>query len=150
MLTADVLTAYHNSSLSIDAILNGSLFSKLNWKYELEYGMTSLRLGDEEPNRLHGFEHSFSLYYLPMKKLSLSLMGEYYHNELSQHRYTDHFLMDAKAILKLRSNFELTLLLHNILNTRDYTNTNYNELMSLSESQPIRGREFLLSVYYRL
>ena len=121
----------------------------VNWKYELEYGTTSLRIDNGEPNTLQGFEHSFSLYYSPVKKLSLSLIGEYYHNQRQSHQYTDHFLMDARAICRLRSNLELTLSLRNILNTREYAYTTYTELMSLSESCPIRGRECLLSVYFR-
>lgn len=149
MLSGDTMTPYCNTSFSIDAILNGTLFRKLNWKYELEYGTTSLSIANAEPNRLQGFEHSFSLYYSPIKKLSLSLMGEYYHNQQYQQQYTDHILMDAKVIFKLRSNLELTLSLRNIHNTREYAYTSYTELMSLSESQPIRGRECLLSVYYR-
>ena len=149
MLTGDVQTPYTNNSLSIDAIINGMLFRKLNWKYELEYGSTHLRIGDDRPNALQGFEHSFSLYYSPVKKLSLSLIGEYYHNEVSNHQYSDHFLMDTKAILKLRSNLELTLSLNNIFNVSRYSYTTYTELMSLSESQPIRGRELLLGLYFR-
>jgi hypothetical protein len=149
MLTGDVQTPYTNNSLSIDAIINGMLFRKLNWKYELEYGSTHLRIGDDRPNALQGFEHSFSLYYSPVKKLSLSLIGEYYHNEVSDHQYSDHFLIDTKTILKLRSNLELTLSLNNILNVSHYAYTTYTELMSLSGSQPIRGRELLLSLYFR-
>ena len=149
MQTAGTMTPYRNTSFSLDAILNGTLFRKLNWKYELEYGTTSLRIDNDEPNTLQGFEHSFSLYYSPAKKLSLSLIGEYYHNQRQSHQYTDHFLMDAKAICRLRSNLELTLSLRNILNTREYAYTAYTELMSLSESCPIRGRECLLSVYFR-
>ena len=149
MLTGDVLTAYRNNSLSLDAIINGTLFRKLYWKYELEYGNSRLRIGDEAANTLQSYEHSFSLYYSPIKKLSLSLSGEYYHNEITHQQYTDHFLMDAKAILKLRSNFELTLALNNILNQRDYSYTTYTQLMSLSYSTPIRPRELMLSIYFR-
>ena len=149
MQTNGTMTPYRNTSFSLDAILNGTLFRKLNWKYELEYGTTSLRIDNGEPNTLQGFEHSFSLYYAPVKKLSLSLIGEYYHNQRQSHQYTDHFLMDARAICRLRSNLELTLSLRNILNTREYAYTTYTELMSLSESCPIRGRECLLSVYFR-
>lgn len=149
MQTDGTMTPYRNTSFSLDAILNGTLFRKLNWKYELEYGTTTLRIDNDEPRTLQGFEHSFSLYYSPLKKLSLSLTGEYYHNEQYQHQYTDHFLMDARAICRLRSNLELTLSLRNILNTHEYAYTTYTELTSLSESCPIRGRECLLSVYFR-
>ena len=149
MLSGSTMTPYRNTSFSLDVILNGTLFRKLNWKYELEYGTTSLSIANAEPNRLQGFEHSFSLYYTPIKKLSLSLMGEYYHNEIAHNQYTNLFLMDTKAILKLRSNFEITLSLNNILNQYNYGYTTYTQLMSLSESQPIRGRECLLSVYFR-
>ena len=149
MQTDGTMTPYRNTSFSLDAILNGTLFRKLNWKYELEYGTTSLRIDNGEPNTLQGFEHSFSLYYSPVKKLSLSLIGEYYHNQRQSQQYTDYFLLDATAICRLRSNLELTLSLRNILNTREYAYTTYTELMSLSESCPIRGRECLLSVYFR-
>ena len=149
MQTADILTAYHNTSFSLDAVLGGTLFRKLIWKYELDYNATRLRIGDGESNSLQGFEHSFSLYYSPVKKLSLSLMGEYYHNQQQPHQYTDHFLMDAKAVLRLRSNLELTLSLQNLFNTKQYAYTTYTDLMSLSASQPIRSRECLLSIYYR-
>ena len=149
MQTANVLAAYQNNSFSLDVILNGTLFRKLNWKYELEYGSTRLRISDGDANTFQGFEHSFSLYYSPVKKLSLSLMGEYYHNQQYQQQYTDHIMIDAKAILKLCSNLELALSLRNLLNTREYAYTTHTELMSLSELQPIRGRECLLSVYFR-
>ena len=150
MLTGDVLTAYRNNLLSLDVIINGTLFKKLNWKYELEYGNSQLRMGDEAANSLQSFEHSFSLYYSPAKKLSLSVVGEYYHNEVVSHQYTNHFLLDAKAIWKLRSNLELTLALNNILNENSYAYTTYTQLMKYSASQPIRGRELLLSTYFRL
>lgn len=149
MLTSNILTAYRNNSFSLDAILNGTLFRKLNWKYELEYGTNSLRIGDGDASMLQGFEHSFSFYYSPAKKLSLSLNGEYYHNEIARHQYADHFLLDTKAVLKLRSNLELTLSLYNILNENKYAYTSYTEMMSLSQSRPIRDREFLLSIYFR-
>ncbi len=149
MFTGDVLTSYRNNLLSLDAIINGTLFKKLNWKYELEYGNSQLRMGDEAANSLQGFEHSFSLYYSPVKKLSLSLVGEYYHNEVAQHQYTNHFLMDAKAVWKLRSNLEFTLALNNILNEKRYAYTTYTQLTSFSSSTPIRSRELLLSIYFR-
>ncbi len=149
MQTGVVQTPYSNNSLSLDVIFDGSLFRKLNWKYELEYGSTRLRVDDGEPSSLQRFEHSFSLYYSPGKKLSLSLTGEYYHNEVSYHQYSNHFLMDTKAILKLRSNLEMTLNIHNILNIDHYAYTTYTELMYISESRPIRGRELLLSIYFR-
>lgn len=149
MLSGDVMIPYRNTSFSLDAILNGTFFRKLNWKYELEYGTTRLSIGDDNPNSLKSFEHSFSLYYSPVKKLSLSILGEYYHNEIASHQYTDHFQIDTRVILKLRSNFELTLSLNNILNQRNYSYTTYTQLMSLSESHPIRGRELLLSIYFR-
>lgn len=149
MFTGDVLTSYRNNLLSLDAIINGTLFKKLNWKYELEYGNSQLRMGDEAANSLQSFEHSFSLYYSPIKKLSLSLVGEYYHNEVVQHQYTNHFLMDAKAVWKLRSNLEFTLALNNILNEKRYAYTTYTQLTSFSSSTPIRSRELLLSIYFR-
>ena len=149
MFTGDVLTFYRNNLLSLDAIINGTLFKKLNWKYELEYGNSQLRMGDEAANSLQSFEHSFSLYYSPIKKLSLSLVGEYYHNEVVQHQYTNHFLMDAKAVWKLRSNLEFTLALNNILNEKRYAYTTYTQLTSFSSSTPIRSRELLLSIYFR-
>ena len=149
MLTGDALTAYRNNLLSLDAIINGTLFKKLNWKYELEYGNSQLRMGDEAANSLQSFEHSFSLYYSPVKKLSLSLVGEYYRNEVAQHQYTNHFLMDAKAVWKLRSNLEFTLALNNILNEKRYAYTTYTQLTSFSSSTPIRSRELLLSIYFR-
>ena len=58
-------------------------------------------------------------------------------------------MLDTKAVLKLRSNLELTLSLNNILNENKYAYTSYTEMMSLSQSRPIRGREFLLSIYIR-
>lgn len=149
MFTGDVLMSYRNNLLSLDAIINGTLFKKLNWKYELEYGNSQLRMGDEAANSLQGFEHSFSLYYSPVKKLSLSFVGEYYHNEVVQHQYTNHFLMDAKAVWKLRSNLEFTLALNNILNEKRYAYTTYTQLTSFSSSTPIRSRELLLSIYFR-
>lgn len=149
MQTSNVLTAYRNNSLSLDAIFNGTLFRKLNWKYELEYGNTRLRIGDNDASMLQGFEHSFSLYYSPVKKLSLSLNGEYYHHEISHHQYTDYFLMDTKAILKLHSNLELTFSVNNIFNESRYAYTSYTEMMVLSQSYPIRGRELLLGIYFR-
>ena len=90
------------------------------------------------------FAHSFFFAHV-----LIALIGEYYHNEVSNHQYSDHFLMDTKAILKLRSNLELTLSLNNIFNVSRYSYTTYTELMSLSESQPIRGRELLLGLYFR-
>ncbi|WP_197020320.1 carboxypeptidase regulatory-like domain-containing protein [Prevotella sp. P6B1] len=149
MFTGEVLTAYRNNLLSLDAIINGTLFKKLNWKYELEYGNSRLRMGNEAANSLQSFEHSFSLYYSPVKKLLLSFVGEYYHNEIVRHQYTDHLLLDAKAIWKLRSNFELTFTLKNMLNVDHYAYTTYTQLMKYSLSQPIRGRELLVSIYFR-
>lgn len=149
MMTDDALTAYRNNSLSLDAIVNGTLFRKLNWKYELEYSSSHLCVDDGGATTLRDFEHSFSLYYSPIRKLSFSLIGEYYHNEIATRQYSDYFLMDSKAILKFRSNLELALTLNNIFNVNHYSHTIYNEMMSISESQPIRGRELLLSIYFR-
>jgi outer membrane receptor for monomeric catechols len=66
-----------------------------------------------------------------------------------QHQYTNHFLMDAKAVWKLRSNLEFTLALNNILNEKRYAYTTYTQLTSFSSSTPIRSRELLLIIYFR-
>ena len=94
------------------------------------------------------WKHDLSLI-LPVRPLTFDLTAEFYRNDLTDGSHKDFLLADAKMSYKSR-HFDLSLLLSNLLNNNTYSYVTINDLMSSSSTSRIRGRELLLSVYYKL
>ena len=75
-------------------------------------------------------------------------MTEYYHNQIAQRKFKDVFFQNITLKLQAR-HFDLSLNMNNILNKRNYSYGINNTLSSSFCSQDIRGRELMLSVYYK-
>ena len=86
---------------------------------------------------------------IPVSPFSIDLRGEYYRNEITSGNYKDFFLADIKASYKSKR-LDLTLSLNNLLNRDTYSYVITSDLTSSTSTNHIRGRELLLTAYYKL
>ena len=86
---------------------------------------------------------------IPMNPFTIDLRGEYYRNEITSGNYKDFFLADIKARYKSKR-LDLILSLNNLLNRDTYSYVVTSDLTSSTSTNRIRGRELLLTAYYKL
>ena len=99
-------------------------------------------------SNLNSWKHEGSIRIPLCKVLSLETLTEYYHNEVAQKKFKDVFFQDFTLKFQA-SHFDLSLSLNNILNKKNYGYGINNTLSSSFSNQDIRGRELMLSFYYK-
>ncbi len=105
---------------------------------------------------LGSMENELLLNVRPYGKWEWEILGEHYRNELAADRqsarpgassnYKNVLLFDTKIVYKLNKRIELSASLNNILNSKSYNYTTYNQLNSFESQRKLRGREFLISL----
>lgn len=134
------------TSWSTGIKINGSLLRWLSLDYRFDFSSSRLAMNKAEAAWLSGMENELQLDIMPHRKWVWQIIGEYYHNELTENQFKDVFLLDTKAIFKLNKRIELSASLSNILNHRTYSYKSYNQLSSYESLRWLRGRELLISI----
>lgn len=147
MLQDDVRTDYNSQTLNARAGLDFSFWQNMHLRYDLNYYMNDMKMLLYKQT-INNWKHDASLT-LPFGSFVVDLSGEYYNNELTDGDYKDFFIADAKATYKFRK-LDLSLSLTNMFNRKDYSYVVANDLIIHSSTNGIRGREVLLSFYYKL
>ena len=147
MLQDNVRTDYNSQTLNARAGLDFSFWQNMHLRYGLNYNLNDMKMLSYK-QCINNWKHDASLT-LPFGAFVVDLSGEYYNNELTNGGYKDFFIADAKATYKFRK-LDLSLSLTNLFNRKDYSYVVANDLIVRSSTNGIRGREVLLSFYYKL
>ena len=140
---------YDTKNLNITSNLDIGLIKGVDINYKLTYGFHQMKMpAFGKTSNLNSWKHVGSLRLPLCKVLSLETLTEYYHNEIAQKEFKDMFFQDFTLIFKAK-HFDLSLAWNNVFNNKSYSYGINNKLSSSFSNQDIRGRELMLSFYYK-
>lgn len=140
---------YDTKNLRLISNLDIGLIKSVDLTYKLTYGFHQMKMpAFGKTSNLNSWKHEGSLRLPLCKVLSLETLTEYYHNEIAQKEFKDMFFQDFTLIFKAK-HFDLSLAWNNVFNNKSYSYGINNTLSSSFSNQDIRGRELMLSFYYK-
>ena len=140
---------YDTKNLRLTSDLDIGLIKGVDLTYKLTYGFHQMKMpAFGKTSNLNSWKHEGSLRIPLCKVLSLETLTEYYHNEIAQKEFKDMFFQDFTLIFKAK-HFDLSLAWNNVFNNKSYSYGINNTLSSSFSNQDIRGRELMLSFYYK-
>lgn len=152
MARNDVLIPFTNRSLTLSPYINGRLTPWMNMIYRMDYSLNQLKMSDEDTTSdTKEYKHTLELIFHPWEKLNFSVLGEHYYTEFTDDVSKHLVLMDVKAEYNLSDKWQLILSARNLLNQKEYNYTvvNAEDFTKSFTSYQIRGRDVLLSLYYK-
>lgn len=143
------MTDYSHQMLNIGGRLDFSLCKKVQLQYGITFNQNRIKIPSTDYSQAtDGWREDLTVI-IPANPFSIYIHGEYYRNEITNKKYKDFFLTDIKIGYKSKS-IDVTLSLNNLLNYDRYSYVVTNDLMSSTYTNIIRGREALVSLYYKL
>lgn len=140
---------YDTKNLRLTSDLDIGLIKSVDFTYKLTYGFHQMKMpAFGKTSNLNSWKHEGRLRIPLCKVLSLETLTEYYHNEIAQKEFKDMFFQDFTLIFKAK-HFDLSLAWYNVFNNKSYSYGINNTLSSSFSNQDIRGRELMLSFYYK-
>lgn len=149
MLQNGIMTDYNSQMLNVRTGLDFSFWKDMHLRYGLTFNQNRMKIQSMDYSlKTDGWKQDLSLV-LPFQPFIIEFRGEYYRNEITSGNYKDFFLADIKASYKSKR-LDLTLSLNNLLNRDTYSYVITSDLTSSTSTNHIRGRELLLTAYYKL
>ena len=149
MLQNGIMTDYNSQMLNVRAGLDFSFWKDMHLRYGLTFNQSRMEIQSMDySQKIDGWKQDLSII-IPVSPFTIDLRGEYYRNEITSGNYKDFFLADIKASYKSKR-LDLTLSLNNLLNRDTYSYVITSDLTSSTSTNCIRGRELLLTAYYKL
>ncbi len=144
------------TSWSAGIRISGEIWRWLSFDYKFNHSSSRMSMNGDKASWLGSMENELLLNVRPYGKWEWEILGEHYRNELASDRqsarpgaasnYKNVLLFDTKIVYKLNKRIELSASLNNILNSKSYNYTTYNQLNSFESQRKLRGREFLISL----
>ena len=149
MLQNGIMTDYNSQMLNVRTGLDFSFWKDMHLRYGLTFNQNRMKIQSMDySQKIDSWKQDLSVI-IPVSPFSIDLRGEYYRNEITSGNYKDFFLADIKASYKSKR-LDLTLSLNNLLNRDTYSYVITSDLTSSTSTNHIRGRELLLTAYYKL
>lgn len=134
-----------------------SLTTSAEWKGIPKLSFSYKAIGDVVWNNnnltattpLKSLTQYFGIYYFPNPKLDISLTSDYVIYEKSKNDYSKYFFLDFKTIYRHKS-LEYGLLITNILNKSTFSITELSSVNIYRQQIPLREREFLAYVKFKI
>lgn len=140
---------YDRKNFRITSSIDIGLIKKVDFTYKLTYSFNQMKmpmLG--RTSNLNSWKHEGKVVIPLCKTLNLESLTEYYHNEVAQKKFKDIFFQDFSLKFKVK-HFDFSLALNNVFNNKNYGYGINNTLSSSFSNQDIRGRELMISFYYK-
>ena len=143
------MTDYNSQMLNVRTGLDFSFWKDMHLRYGLTFNQSRMQIQSMDySQKIDGWKQDLSII-IPVSPFTIDLRGEYYRNEITSGNYKDFFLADIKASYKSKR-LDLTLSLNNLLNRDTYSYVITSDLTCSTSTNLIRGRELLLTAYYKL
>lgn len=148
MLQNGELTDYNNQGINIRTQLDFSFWKDMRLRYGFVFNQNRMKIQSMHYTQAtDGWKQNLSVI-IPIDPFSIDVRGEYYRNEITSGNYKNFFLADIKAGYKTK-HLDLSLSLNNLLNHDTYSYVITSDLSSSTSTNHIRGREVLISLYYK-
>ena len=148
MLQNGKMTDYNNQGINIHTQLDFSFWKDMRLRYGFAFSQNRMKIQSMDYSQTtDGWKQNLSVI-IPIDLFAIDVRGEYYRNEITSGNYKNFFLADIKAGYKTK-HLDLTLSLNNLLNHDTYSYVITSDLSSSTSTNHIRGREILISLYYK-
>ena len=134
---------------SVGGKVNGSPCGWFSFDYSINFSNSRLSMNGSHESWLSTMTNELNLTFIPHRKWQLTVGGEHYRNELTEHNYKNVLMLDSKVTFQLNKRIELAASLTNILNTKSYNYITYSQLSSFESQRQLRGRQLLFSITLR-
>ena len=130
-----------------------AIYQKLKW---LRLTMGTVGTFYWERNNLYhsdvlqSFVTHASIYLFPIKGIDIKLKYQNYTNEISQSRYKTFSMFDIDVNYKINKTWEVGSSVTNTLNTKYYSITQNTGINLFHSNLPLRGREVLFRILWRI
>lgn len=138
-----------STSWSVGGKINGSPCGWFSFDYSIGYADRRLSMNGLHESWLSTMTNELNLTFILHSKWQLTIGGEHYRNELTEHNYKNMLMLDSKVTFQLNKRIELAATLTNILNNGTYNYTTYSQLSSFESQRQLRGRQLMLSITLR-
>ncbi len=149
IMSQGVQTAYSTSSFSLSPFVNGNISTFLNWNLRVTWDRSTLKISDIPTQRADGFIYSGSVTLTPCSLITWTTGGEFYRNEIEDGRYKKMLMLDTKLTFNMSKRIELSVTATNLFNKKEYGYTTYGTVSKCERSTLLRGREFMVSIYFK-
>ena len=148
MVQNGTITDYNSQMINARMGLDFSFWKDMHLRYAITFSQNRMKIQSMDySHKIDGWKQDLSIV-IPINPFTIDLRGEYYRNEITSGNYKDFFLADIKASYKSKR-LDLTLSLNNLLNRDTYSYVVTSDLTSSTSTNRIRGRELLLTAYYK-
>ena len=149
MMQNGIITDYNSQMLNARMGIDFSFWKDMHLRYGITFSQNRMKIHSMDySHTIDNWKQDLSII-IPIIPFTIDLRGEYYRNEITSGNYKDFFLADIKASYKSKR-LDLTLSLNNLLNRDTYSYVVTSDLTSSTSTNRIRGRELLLTAYYKL
>ena len=97
---------------------------------------------------INNWKHNAYLRLFLTKKITTEARTEYYHNQIANNKFKDIFFADLAMRYSFKK-FDITLELNNLLNKKSYEYGINGTFVHSYNNLNIRGRELMVSIYYK-
>ena len=149
MLQNEQPTEYESQMLNARTGIDFSFWKDMHLRYGITYSQSRMKMErTATTSDIINWKHDLSLI-IPVRRLTFDLAAEYYRNDLTDGHHKDFFLADIKTSYKSR-HIDLTLSLCNLFNSGTYSYVIASDLIRRASTNRIRGREIIISIFYKL
>ena len=149
MMQNGIMTDYNSQMINARMGIDFSFWKDMHLRYGITFSQNRMKIQSMDYSQaIDNWKQDLSII-IPISPFTIDLRGEYYRNEITSGNYKDFFLADIKASYKSKR-LDLTLSLNNLLNRDTYSYIVTSDLTSSTSTNRIRGRELLVTAYYKL
>ena len=149
MVQNGTITDYNSQMINARMGIDFSFWKDMHLRYGITFSQNRMKIQSMDYSQaIDNWKQDLSII-IPISPFTIDLRGEYYRNEITSGNYKDFFLADIKVSYKSKR-LDLTLSLNNLLNRDTYSYVITSDLTSSTSTNCIRGRELLLTAYYKL
>ena len=148
MMQNGIMTDYNSQMINARMGIDFSFWKDMHLRYGITFSQNRMSIQSDYNQTIDNWKQDLSII-IPISPFTIDLRGEYYRNEITSGNYKDFFLADIKASYKSKR-LDLTLSLNNLLNRDTYSYVVTSDLTSSTSTNRIRGRELLVTAYYKL
>lgn len=140
---------FNTSTCNVRGGLTVGLVRNTDLGYNIEYSYYQTDMPAlSSAYTLNNWKHNAYLRLFLTKKFTTEARAEYYHNQIAKDKFKDIFFADLAMRYSFKK-FDITLELNNLLNKKGYGYGVNGTFVRSYNSLNIRGREIMVSVYYK-
>lgn len=140
---------FNTNTFNIRGSLTVGLIKNADIGYNLDYSYYQSKMPAlSSVSTINNWKHNAYLRLFLTKKITTEARTEYYHNQIANNKYKDIFFADLAMRYSFKK-FDITLELNNLLNRKNYGYGVNGTFVHSYNNLNIRGRELMVSIYYK-